>query len=220
MADQDAGTNQNTGTEEGTTLLTGAKPDAQEPPKTDAAPDAAKDPKGQTDDKDGEGSEAKKDEGKEDEKPQPKAPEKYEFKVADGTPLDPEAVKGFEPIARELDLTQEQAQKLVDYQVSLVKAQNDSWIATTKAWVEEVKGDPVIGGKNLDSTLANGKRALKAFGSETFGKFLDQYGLGNHPEFIRFTNNVGKAMGEDEFKRATLTQEKRSAESILYGSSE
>lgn len=42
------------------------------------------------------------------------APEKYEFQAAEGVELDTEALKEFEPVARELNLTNEQAQKLVD----------------------------------------------------------------------------------------------------------
>ncbi len=42
------------------------------------------------------------------------APEKYEFTVGEGVELDTEALKDFEPVARDLNLTNEQAQKLVD----------------------------------------------------------------------------------------------------------
>ncbi len=38
----------------------------------------------------------------------------YEFQAAEGVELDTEALKEFEPVARELNLTNEQAQKLVD----------------------------------------------------------------------------------------------------------
>ncbi|MGK3508138.1 exodeoxyribonuclease VII large subunit, partial [Escherichia coli] len=40
--------------------------------------------------------------------------QKYEFQAAEGVELDTEALKEFEPVARELNLTNEQAQKLVD----------------------------------------------------------------------------------------------------------
>ena len=44
------------------------------------------------------------------------APEKYEaFKVPDGVQVDEAALKEFEPMARGLNLSQEQAQQLVDF---------------------------------------------------------------------------------------------------------
>ncbi|MCV5473515.1 peptidase, partial [Escherichia coli] len=52
-------------------------------------------------------------EKKEGDKPEG-APEKYEFQAAEGVELDADALKDFEPVARELNLTNEQAQKLVD----------------------------------------------------------------------------------------------------------
>ena len=48
------------------------------------------------------------------------APEKYEFKPAEGQELDETALKEFEPIARELNLNQEQAQKFVDLYASKI----------------------------------------------------------------------------------------------------
>ncbi|MGS3055034.1 peptidase, partial [Escherichia coli] len=42
------------------------------------------------------------------------APEKDEFQAAEGVGLGTEALKEFEPVARGLNLTNEQAQKLVD----------------------------------------------------------------------------------------------------------
>lgn len=204
MPDTIAGTTQNTGTEapaEGATLLTGGTPAGAPDPGAGSPPASGAAPTGQTDPKAGEGEAPKGEETpKAEEAPKPKAPEKYEFKVADGTPLDPKAVEAFEPLARKLDLSQEDAQELVDFQLGLVKAQNDAWVATTKAWENEVKADPVLGGKNLDSTLATSKAALKKFGDPTLVELLDKYGLGNHPGFIRFTHNVGKAMAEDDFK--------------------
>lgn len=56
-------------------------------------------------------SKAEKDEK---EQKQEGAPEKYEFKAGEGVELDAEALKDFEPVARDLNLTNEQAQKLVD----------------------------------------------------------------------------------------------------------
>ncbi len=44
----------------------------------------------------------------------PGAPEKYAFTAPEGQELDTSALAQFEPVARELNLTQEQAQKLVD----------------------------------------------------------------------------------------------------------
>ncbi len=43
----------------------------------------------------------------------PKAPEKYEFKAPEGREFDSEVVKNFSEVARELNLTQDAAQKIL-----------------------------------------------------------------------------------------------------------
>src|SRR5262245_55633150 len=53
---------------------------------------------------------------------QSKAPEKYaDFKIPDGMAVDAKALEAFTPALRELNLTQDQAQKLVDVYATNVK---------------------------------------------------------------------------------------------------
>lgn len=135
----------------------------------------------------------------------PGAPEKYEFKAPDGMDLDPEAVAAFEPLARELNLTQEAAQKLVDIYASrmsaLGSAQQAQALQQRQGWEESVRSDKELGGHNLDATLAAGKQALNQFGTPELVNLLNHTGLGSNPEFVRFCAKVGKAMAEDSFHR-------------------
>lgn len=61
----------------------------------------------------------------------PGAPEKYAFTAPEGQELDTSALAQFEPVARELNLTQEQAQKLVDVYPKVLagvqQQQAESW---------------------------------------------------------------------------------------------
>ena len=135
----------------------------------------------------------------------PGAPEKYEFKAPDGMDLDTEAVAAFEPLARELNLSQEAAQKLVDIYASrmsaLGSAQQAQALQQRQGWEESVRSDKELGGHNLDATLAAGKQALNQFGTPELVNLLNHTGLGSNPEFVRFCAKVGKAMAEDTFHR-------------------
>ncbi|MGU4637276.1 peptidase, partial [Escherichia coli] len=86
----------------------------------------------------------KQDEKKDGDKPEG-APEKYEFQAAEGVELDTEALKEFEPVARELNLTNEQAQKLVDAYPKILagvqQRQAEAWQKTTEQWAADVKAD-------------------------------------------------------------------------------
>jgi len=131
------------------------------------------------------------------------APEKYEFKPAEGQELDTSALEQFEPIARELNLTNEQAQKMVDlYGTKIMpmvqKQQAEAWQKTTEQWAADVKADKEIGGDKLTANLSAAQRALEQFGDPELKEYLDSTGLGNHPALVKAFIKVGKAMSEDK----------------------
>lgn len=131
------------------------------------------------------------------------APEKYEFKPAEGQELDAAALEQFEPIARELNLTNEQAQKMVDlYGTKIMpmvqQQQVEAWQKTTEQWAADVKADKEIGGDKLISNLSAAQRAIAQFGTPELKEYLEGTGLGNHPELVKAFVKVGKAMSEDK----------------------
>ncbi|MBA8045632.1 peptidase [Citrobacter freundii] len=140
-------------------------------------------------------------EKKESDKPEG-APEKYEFQAAEGVELDTEALKEFEPVAREMNLTNEQAQKLVDVYPKILagvqQRQVEAWQQTTEQWAADVKADKEIGGDKLTSNLSAAQRALAQFGTPELKEYLEGTGLGNHPELVKAFVKVGKAMSEDK----------------------
>lgn len=130
------------------------------------------------------------------------APEKYEFQAAEGVELDTEALKDFEPVARDLNLTNEQAQKLVDAYPKILagvqQRQAEAWQAQTEQWAADVKADKEIGGDKLTANLSAAQRALEQFGDPELKEYLDSTGLGNHPALVKAFIKVGKAMSEDK----------------------
>lgn len=159
------------------------------------------------------------------EKPDPEkpegAPEKYEFKAGKNGELDQEALKGFEPLARELNLTNEQAQKMVDlYGEKLLpqiqKQQTEAWQKTTEQWAADVKADKEIGGDKLVSSLSVAQRALDQFGTPELKEYLNSTGLGNHPELVKTFVKIGKSMSEDGMVTGKGSGQRTAAE-VLYG---
>ncbi|WP_213705271.1 peptidase [Enterobacter roggenkampii] len=130
------------------------------------------------------------------------APEKYEFTAGEGVELDTEALKDFEPVARDLNLTNEQAQKLVDAYPKILagvqQRQAEAWQAQTEQWAADVKADKEIGGDKLTANLSAAQRALEQFGDPELKEYLDSTGLGNHPALVKAFIKVGKAMSEDK----------------------
>ena len=131
------------------------------------------------------------------------APDKYEFnaKVADAPDeLDPEVLTAFGEVAKELDLPQEAAQKVLDKVAPVIQARQAEQVEKARIeWAEESKSDQEFGGETFETNLETAKTALNAFGTEPFKQLLSESGLGNHPEVIRFMYRAGKAISEDSY---------------------
>ena len=143
----------------------------------------------------GEQGEAKQDEGK----PQG-APEKYEFATPDGMQFDDAVVGAFSEVAKDLNLSQEAAQKILDKVGPVMAAQqNEALQAASAEWAEASKTDKEFGGDKLNENLAVAKKAMDQFASPELRALLNESALGNNPEVIRMFYRVGKAISEDGF---------------------
>lgn len=131
-----------------------------------------------------------------------------EIKTSDGTKIAPENMDWLKKFAGDNKLTQEQAQELVDRGVEMQKQNLQFWNDTKKNWLGEVKADPEIGGKNLESTVNNVETAIQKFAAnKEFGgspellaelqQDLVMLGLGVKKSFIKLMNNVHRATAND-----------------------
>lgn len=130
------------------------------------------------------------------------APEKYtDFKLPEGFTLDKAALDLFTPLAKSLNLSQTQAQRLIDFDIARQKGVAEN---QTKAWgdllasrLETAKADPEIGGAGYDANVGLAVKALDAFGTPALRKFLNESDAGSHVELIRAFAKIGKAIGND-----------------------
>jgi hypothetical protein len=131
---------------------------------------------------------------------QPQAPEKYEFKAPEGVQLDDTTMEKFSEVAKELNMPQEAAQKMLETMGPLMAQRQAEMIETVKTdWGNQSKADKEFGGQKLTENLAVAEKALKAFGTPELRELLNQSGLGNHPEIIRAFYRAGKSISVDSF---------------------
>jgi hypothetical protein len=128
------------------------------------------------------------------------APEKYsDFSAPDGYTIDPKVIESATPIFKELGLSQESAQKLVDFHtqqmLAAAKGPQDAYEAMRSDWQAKVKSDPdlakaVNGDKTgLDAVKLDIGRALAAVGDAKlvadFKEAMNTTGVGDHPAFVK-----------------------------------
>lgn len=131
------------------------------------------------------------------------APEEYsEFTLPEGMEHVEEEMKEATTIFKELNLSQEQAQKIVNLNSTRLQTEADAqakvWNDTMDEWKKGVEDDKEYGGAKLDESLVSVRKAVSAFGSDDFKDMLDTTGVGNHPEMIRYLIAVGNTVKEDD----------------------
>lgn len=142
------------------------------------------------------GSEATGEQGKE--APQG-APEKYELKGPKGEAYHPALLKGFEPLARELGLTNDGANKLLQSMGPVLDQVLAQRLEERNAqWKEQTLSHAKLGGTKFAEAS---KVAEKGFALAPPGirELLIQHGFVHHPEFFEWQHAVGSTLVEDRF---------------------
>lgn len=130
----------------------------------------------------------------------PQLPESYEFSAPEGVEIHEGAKEAYAEIAKDLKLTQEQAQAAFEKLATKGHANQVAQLeAISKSWAEQSTADKEFGGEKLQESLTVAKKALDTFGTPELRALFNESGLGNHPEVIRFMVRAGKAVSEDKF---------------------
>ena len=149
------------------------------------------------------------------------APEKYDFVAPEGMTLDETAIGKFEPLARELNLTQEQANKLVALHAEQAaegqKTHEAAWTKTQEDWRASIAADKEFGGDTLTTTTRDANLALTKFATPEDVAELQRLGLGNCPPLVKLLVRAGKLMAEDKMHFGGTTTDLKSDAEVFYG---
>ena len=183
--------------------------------KTDVEPDK-KEGDAEGEDADGEGSE--------------KPIEYQDFAMPEGFTPDAQLLNNFKELGVKSKIPQETAQELVNLFADHQKKSLESYVQERRAWREEVKNDPELGGHNLKGTLQNIEALVQKFATNSEG-VVDQsivdgmqenlifWGMGDRLSFLKFLNNIHKATSEDKAdgKPGTVTTAQKSTAQAIWG---
>ena len=138
-------------------------------------------------------------------------PETYTFEPPEGLNIDEDTkgrIDAFAETAREMGLTQQQYQSLIEYDINRAQQLNDAavegWNGRVEGWRQSAKTDKEIGGERFDENIAVAESAIKQFGDPDLRALLrspsqdnpEGMALGNHPAVLRLLNRVGKAIAD------------------------
>ena len=126
--------------------------------------------------------------------------------MPEGTELDAEVGAAFQGVAKELNLSQEQAQGFLDKMAPVLQKRSaDRIAAISNEWMEQSKADKEFGGQKLMQSLSDIARLRDTFARNADGsidadiqEFLSSP-MGNHPGALRLLSRIGRAFGEAKY---------------------
>ena len=162
---------------------------------------------GNAGEKKAESGDEKSKEGEKKEEAEQGAPEQYEeFKAPEGLSYDDQFMGTFKDVAKELNLSQKQAQHILDKCAPvLAQRQVEQIKAVSDQWVERTKADKEIGGENWTRAASDIARVRDRFGVNADGKMDPDISefmstpIGNHPGLLKLLARVGRAFGDAGF---------------------
>jgi hypothetical protein len=143
--------------------------------------------------------------------PTPGVPETYQFRAPDNYTIDPAALAEATPVFKELGLTQDQAQRLVDIQIAreiaLAKAPDEAVRQMRDSWRGKTTSDPELlatvdknsGKTGMDAVKVNIARTLAVLPVDLQVEFKDAMnltGAGDHPAFVKAFNKLAAFVTE------------------------
>jgi len=145
--------------------------------------------------------------------PERRAPEEYaDFKFPDAFKLENQDLTEFKSFAKEQDLTQEQAQKVLDFAGpkirQMIEQPYKAWNDLQTKWQEEVRTDPEIGGTKYEQSVKEAGNVFVAGEANPFVKTdtevralreaLNTTGAGNNPAIVKLFVKMGRLLAEPE----------------------
>lgn len=165
-------------------------------------------------------------EGEEAEDGAPETPTEYQaFSLPEGQELDDELLSEFTGLARDFNLSQEQAQALVDFQGKIYgkfqSSLEDKHNEMVSKWETEIKGDKEYGGAKIKETVSAVNRTLGRFGSEELRSLLVDSELIKNPNMIRFLAKIDATTRPDKLVQGTppTRMKPKTLAEALYGRS-
>jgi hypothetical protein len=130
-------------------------------------------------------------------------PEKYEFKLPDGSLLKQPEVDEISKLAKERGYSADEAQKYLEERNGIksgfLKEQQQEFSQLRGQWKDTFINDKELGGQKAQESAELAKRFVDRFASDDLKKALNDFGFGDHPELIRVFARAGRAMAEDKF---------------------
>lgn len=156
------------------------------------------------------------------------AQDKYVFEAPDGIDVDQEALDQFAKLAKELDISPEAYQKIVEHDLERSQKANEAavaeWNSRVQGWKDASKTDKEIGGDDFPESKQLAQSSINQFADDDFRALMKSptadnpngLALINHPAVMRFLARVGKVIADPSIITGDAATPSEEAHDRLY----
>lgn len=156
------------------------------------------------------------------------APDQYTFEPPEGVEVDQAALDQFNELARDLGLSQDAYQKIIEHDLQRSQdaetAAVDEWNSRVESWKQSAKADKEIGGEDFAESVKMAQTSLKQFADDDFRALLKSpsednpngLALSNHPAMLRFLTRIGKVLADPSLIEGGETAPSMEAHDRMY----
>lgn len=132
-----------------------------------------------------------------------KAPESYtDFKQPQGVAFNKGVIDALKGVGKSMNLSQDEMQTLIDKVApEFVKGEKEQIGAfinkVADKWRADTLADAELGGETSAAKIAVAKKTFDVFGTPALQTLLNNTGMGDHPELLRWAFRIGSAIGPD-----------------------
>ena len=127
--------------------------------------------------------------------------------------LSGDMLDAFGKVAKELNLSQASAQKVVS---AMAPAMTQHYAQMRKEWAAQSEGDPEFGGPAFKANLKSINHTYMDTTTEGLREVLMKTGLNSHPEVLRFFYRLNKERSEGKFIPSAVSSDDRSGSDDFY----
>lgn len=145
-----------------------------------------------------------------------------DFTLPEGHEWDDKTKSEFTEFAKNNNLTQEQAQSVLNEHYKRLNEPLEAYNQMRAEWRKEITNNPVFGGKNLESAKGAINDCIRNFATndahlERMRESLVMLGLGDNPAFFEFMYNVAQKTKDDVAAGGGgSAEQKKPVEQILW----
>lgn len=157
-------------------------------------------------------------------------PDQYTFDAPDGVTLDQGRLDAFMDAAKTMGLSQQQFQKIVEYDLERGQSATDAavqqWNEQVGSWRKSAQTDKEIGGEAFKDSIRLAQTAVDQFGDADLKALLKSpsadnpngLAIGNHPAVLRMLRRIGERLADPSFVEGDASQKDAGTLQRMYPS--